>query len=245
MRHVIYIITGITISSLLGAYVWRSSTDQSMTSQISVENAIPPTSSVASSPAVASTSVISNTSRVGKGVSILIGEGDPRFQSNSSTSATSKVAIPPIPTSSNQLDDAWFARYSSLADQHLDFISNHVFKPGEPFTMLVTSDGGHVAALVSQRTKRPIDVLVTIGAPILSRYKYNEDMIKRHINVYVTSDFPTPSKYTGRPGPLPGAENVDLTEAVRAGLYDSDDEFYNSSELRGRFAQMLDDMEPK
>ncbi|KYK50150.1 hypothetical protein A1D31_39320 [Bradyrhizobium liaoningense] len=67
-------------------------------------------------------------------------------------------------------------------------VQDHPFADGEKLNIVGHSHGGNIGILFSQMTDRKIDSLVTLGTPVRSDYKPNNDMIGKHINLYSSFD---------------------------------------------------------
>ncbi len=75
------------------------------------------------------------------------------------------------------------------AAEHITgFIKDYKFADGEQLNIVGHSHGGNIGILVSQKTERKIDNLVTLGTPARSDYQPNYDMVGRHINAYSNVD---------------------------------------------------------
>lgn len=76
----------------------------------------------------------------------------------------------------------------AAADALVGFINTYGFNDEEKLNIVTHSHGGNVAALLSQRLNRRIDNLVTYNVPVRGDYKFNEDNIGRHVNIFTWGD---------------------------------------------------------
>ncbi|MST04168.1 MAG: hypothetical protein EXS49_01190 [Candidatus Pacebacteria bacterium] len=69
-----------------------------------------------------------------------------------------------------------------------NYIENYQFKEGETYNITAQSHGANVGAILSQKSNRRIDHLITLGAPVREDYRFNHSNIGQHINGFSTND---------------------------------------------------------
>lgn len=80
------------------------------------------------------------------------------------------------------------AARQKAADHIAQLIKNYGFAAGEELNIVGHSHGGNIAILVSQKTNRKIDNLVTLATPVRADYQPNYAIISRHLNAYSIID---------------------------------------------------------